>query len=62
MSNNSIWWTLPLGLVLGGLIGLVVGIVLEDTNLWMIMGAGGGLVLGLAVGAALQRRETHRTT
>lgn len=56
MNSRNIWWTLPLGLVLGGLIGIGVGIVLEDINQWMILGAGGGLVLGLAAGAALQRQ------
>lgn len=57
MDSRNIWWTLPLGLILGGLIGLGVGIVLEDINQWMILGAGGGLVLGLAAGAALQRQK-----
>ena len=56
MKGNSSWWSIPLGLVLGGLIGIVVGMVLEDVTLWMILGAGGGMVLGLAAGAALQKR------
>ena len=43
---------MALGLVLGGLLGLIVG------N--MIIFAGGGLVLGMAVGAALDnRRNLH---
>lgn len=57
MNWRTIWRTLPLGLVLGGLIGIGVGIVLQDINLWMILGAGGGLVAGLAAGAALQRQR-----
>lgn len=56
MDRRAVWWALPLGLILGGIIGFGVGILLDDTNLWMILGAGGGLVLGLAVGAALQSR------
>jgi len=56
MDRKTVWWVLPLGLILGGLIGFSVGILLDDTNLWMILGAGGGLVLGAAVGAAMQSR------
>jgi hypothetical protein len=58
MRRNSGWWALPVGLVLGGLIGAGVGLIVDNFNLWMILGAGGGLVLGLAVGAALQNRGT----
>ena len=54
--GSSVWWTLPVGLLLGGLIGAGLGAVLGDITQWMILGAGGGLVLGLAVGAALQSR------
>ena len=54
--RNSVWWALPVGLVLGGLVGLGVGVLLDDITQWMILGAGGGLVLGLAIGAALQSR------
>lgn len=57
MDRRAFWWTLPLGLILGGLIGVGVGVILENINQWMILGAGGGLVLGLAVGAALQSRS-----
>lgn len=57
MKGNNFWWTIPLGLVIGGLLGLLFGILIDQTPLWMILGAGGGLVLGLAVGAALQSRQ-----
>lgn len=57
MNRRTVWWSLPIGLVLGGLIGFGVGVLLNDINQWMILGAGGGLVLGLAVGAALQNRR-----
>lgn len=57
MNRQTASWMLPLGLVLGGLIGLLVGIALDDINQWMILGAGGGLVLGLAAASALQRRN-----
>ena len=43
---------MALGLVLGGLFGLVAG------N--MIIFAGGGLVLGLAIGVALDNRKNVR--
>ena len=51
------WWALPFGLVVGGLFGLGMGVVFDDITQWMILGAGGGLVLGLALGAALQNRR-----
>lgn len=54
------WGAIPLGLVLGGLVGLVMGLAIGDTNQWMILGAGGGLVLGLAVGAAVERRLQNK--
>jgi hypothetical protein len=57
MRRNIGWWTLPLGLVLGGIVGAGTGMIVGDINLWMILGAGGGLVLGLATGAALQNRN-----
>lgn len=46
---------MPLGLVLGGLAGIVLGWVIGDSVLWMILGAGGGLVIGGAVAAAVNR-------
>jgi hypothetical protein len=56
-NRNSGLWALPLGLVLGGLIGTAVGIAIEDITLWMILGAGGGLVIGLAVRTAIANRR-----
>ena len=58
MNRRAVWWSIPLGLVIGGLIGMGVGILVGDVNQWMILGAGGGMVLGLAVGAARQRGGT----
>jgi hypothetical protein len=55
------WWALPLGLVLGGLVGVVLGALgLVDMTQWMILGAGGGLVLGLAVRTAIESRRGNR--
>jgi hypothetical protein len=57
----SSWWALPLGLVLGGLAGVVLGALgLVDLTQWMILGAGGGLVLGLAVRTAIESRRGNR--
>lgn len=58
MNRRAVWWSIPLGLVIGGLIGMGVGILVGDVNQWMILGSGGGMVLGLAVGAARQRGGT----
>lgn len=44
-----------LGMVTGGLLGLVFGMVIDDSQ-WMILGAGGGIVIGLALGSAWDRR------
>ena len=50
-------WALPLGLVLGGLVGAAVGVAIEDVTQWMILGAGGGLAIGLAVRTAIANRR-----
>jgi hypothetical protein len=47
---------MPLGLVLGGLAGLVLGQAIGEPILWMILGAGGGLAIGGAIGSAANRR------
>jgi hypothetical protein len=59
-TRSSHWAAIPLGLVLGGLAGLVLGLATGDSNQWMILGAGGGLVLGLAVGTALDNRRRNQ--
>lgn len=48
------WWALPLGLVLGGLIGVILGAGLGDLNTEMILGAGLGLLIGLVIGALIE--------
>jgi len=52
MSQKKISYTalsLTIGLILGGIVGLII-----DN---MIIFAGGGLVLGLAIGSALESRR-----
>jgi hypothetical protein len=47
---------MSLGLVLGGALGIMYGI-LTDNMAFMAIGAGGGMVLGLSTGAALEARK-----
>jgi len=53
---NSLAKFLPLGLVIGGGIGIIVGAAVNNIPMGIVFGGGFGLVLGLAVGAALARR------
>lgn len=54
MNNTS--KMLAIGLVLGGGIGIVVGILVDNLPMGIVFGGGFGLVIGLAIGAALDRR------
>ena len=54
------YYTIPLGLVIGGALGLVLGPAIGNTTLGIVLGGGGGLVIGLAVGAALGRRSENK--
>ena len=47
---------LAIGLVLGGLIGIVAGTVMDNLPMGIVFGGGFGLIIGLAIGAALDRR------
>ena len=53
--NNSARF-LAIGLVLGGGIGIVAGAFLSSIPMGIVFGAGGGLVIGLAVGYYIDRR------
>ena len=53
---NNIPKFLPIGLVLGGGIGIVVGAAMNNIPMGIVFGGGFGLVLGLAIGTALDRR------
>ena len=46
------------GLIVGGALGLVFGIIIDNSPLCMTLGAGGGMVIGIAAGTALDRRES----
>jgi F0F1-type ATP synthase assembly protein I len=47
---------MSLGLVLGGAFGIVYGI-LTDNMAFTTIGVGGGMVLGLSIGTALEARK-----
>jgi hypothetical protein len=53
MKNTSRF--LAIGLVLGGGVGIVVGILMDNLPMGIVFGGGFGLVIGLAIGAALDR-------
>jgi hypothetical protein len=47
---------LAIGLVLGGLVGVVAGTLMDNIPMGIVFGGGFGLIAGLAMGAALDRR------
>ena len=54
MNNMSKF--LPIGLVLGGGIGIVIGATVNNIPMGIVFGGGFGLIFGLAIGAILARR------
>jgi hypothetical protein len=54
MNNRSKF--LAIGLVLGGLVGIVAGTIMDNLPMGIVFGGGFGLIIGLAIGAALDRR------
>ena len=50
---------LSVGLVLGGLFGILFGI-LVDNMAFMTIWAGGGLAVGLSIGAGLEARKKEK--
>ena len=55
MNINSKY--IAIGLVLGGGIGIVAGILMDNLPMGIVFGGGFGLVLGLAVSAATSSRN-----
>jgi hypothetical protein len=53
MSNKML---LPIGLVLGGGMGIVVGAAMDNISIGIVFGGGFGLIIGLAISTALDRR------
>ena len=51
-----------LGLMLGGAAGLIFGLIIDQTPLWLILGAGGGMMVGIAAGSAVDRFGEKRST
>jgi hypothetical protein len=47
---------LAIGLVLGGGIGIIAGIMMDNIPIGIVFGGGFGLVIGLAIGAVLDNR------
>ena len=50
---------MSVGMILGGLFGIVYGILLDNMAL-MTIWVGGGLVIGLSVGAGLEARKKEK--
>jgi F0F1-type ATP synthase assembly protein I len=50
---------MSVGLILGGAFGILYGILL-DNMAFMAIGVGGGLVIGLSVGTALEARKKEK--
>jgi hypothetical protein len=53
MSNTKF---LPIGLVLGGGIGIIVGAAMNNISMGIVFGGGFGLIIGLVIGMILDRR------
>jgi len=53
---NSAARFLAIGLVLGGGIGIMAGAFVDNISMGIVFGAGGGLIVGLAIGYYLDRR------
>jgi hypothetical protein len=47
---------LAIGLVLGGGIGIIAGIIMDNIPIGIAFGGGFGLIIGLAIGAVLDNR------
>lgn len=54
MANTAKY--LGVGLVLGGLLGVIIGGFADNIPMGIVFGGGGGLIIGLAIGYALDRR------
>jgi hypothetical protein len=55
MNSKMKFW--PIGLVLGGGIGIVVGALMDNMAMGIVFGGGFGLIIAVAIGAALDRRS-----
>lgn len=47
---------IAIGMLIGFASGLILGIVTGDTSMFIILGPGGGLAIGVAIGAALEKK------
>ena len=52
-------WASALGMIFGVALGIVYGIVL-DNMAFMSIGVGGGLAIGLSIGAGLEARKKEK--
>ena len=58
---NNVAKFLPIGLVLGGGIGILVGSLVNDIPMGIVFGGGFGLIIGLALGKVLDNRTESKT-
>jgi MFS family permease len=47
---------IAIGMFIGFLFGFLVGIIMEDMTMFIILGPGGGVAIGVSIGAALEAK------
>jgi MFS family permease len=47
---------MAIGIPIGFLFGLIAGIILNDMTMFIILGPGGGVALGISIGTALEAK------
>jgi hypothetical protein len=48
---------MAIGLTIGSVVGMVYGYAIDNFTLGLVLGAGGGMLIGLSIGAAITNRK-----